>query len=1079
MDADGDGFGTGAVISEDDDCDDEGEATVGGDCDDTQNYVHPGATEFPDDGVDQDCSGADAVTCGVDLDGDGEAGEDGIVDPSGLCEGDGLLLGGPGADCDDSDPAIHSAADEVVDDGVDQDCDGADSVTCWGDGDGDGYGAGEPFVDPEGACLDAAFVAGDCNDASPESWPGNPEACDNLDNDCDPATDELLDGDGDGQSLCNGDCDDDDPDTFDGADELCDGVDNACDGRVELEVPGGYGAVQDALNVAQDGDLVCIGAGLWAGPFDTLGADVTLRGVGASLSGELAVDGGAVGVEALILEGVASIDAALTLDGVTVSGGVSASGGSVVVLGSAFVDVGGVGLDVTDASLVVSDSTFTGGLDRALQVSTASAVSLVGCTFDGNQGGAWIAAPFPTVEGCVFVGNSADDGGGLWIEDAGTFSVSDSTFGFNTAAGEGGGALVLASTGAFIDCTFADNDGERGGGLAGEDSTVSVAGCSFTGNTAGEGGAVSMAADSGVALISGDGAAFTDNGAEHEGGALALYGASASLPDAVLDDNSSGEQGGAIYALDAPLVQLGTSSVCGNAAEAGGGVALDGGQLEGGNVCANSATGDGGGLHLSGGAGVSFTGVRENSADDGAGAYVTDGADFQFVVIQDNTAVDQAGGLFAEGAVTGTGLQLVGNAAPFFGAGVLNGDGSDLAQLSLSTNSGGGLLVNGDATLTEPAIQSTSGGAGLHLAGGAVVVTGGFIQNNSGVGIAVEAAEASIQDTSLSGNAGGLTGSGDAVVELLGCTVAGNSRSGAGGGVSFAGLSLDIQGSVIQGNSADEGGGLWIATSAVIDSTRVHGNAAAFGAGVLLGGVLTATHLDVAFNDASATGGGVLVDGGALSLVNSTVRGNTAALLGGGLVVEGSDLVGPAFLSHVSMQGNRVGASGVDGGSLLVDGRELIVQDSVIVGDLGSSGSAVQADGADVEFLRTAFWDLGADDFDGMSDPVGLDGNLAVDPLFLNPGGGDLHLATTSPVRDLADDSDPDGGPGDLGAFGGPLAGGWDLDHDGAYAWWQPGPWQAVAYYPLGLDCDDVSAEVHPGAVDPPGGDDADCSGSP
>ena len=53
-DDDGDGFGNGTVVSADLDCTDPGEATAGGDCDDTQTSIFPGAGEVVADGIDQD-----------------------------------------------------------------------------------------------------------------------------------------------------------------------------------------------------------------------------------------------------------------------------------------------------------------------------------------------------------------------------------------------------------------------------------------------------------------------------------------------------------------------------------------------------------------------------------------------------------------------------------------------------------------------------------------------------------------------------------------------------------------------------------------------------------------------------------------------------------------------------------------------------------------------------------------------------------------------------------------------------------------------------------------------------------------
>jgi len=82
------------------------------DCNDDDASINPGATDIPDDGIDQDCDGADATTPPpVDADGDGYA-----VD----------------VDCNDDDASINPGATDIPNDGIDQNCDGEDLVV--GDG---------------------------------------------------------------------------------------------------------------------------------------------------------------------------------------------------------------------------------------------------------------------------------------------------------------------------------------------------------------------------------------------------------------------------------------------------------------------------------------------------------------------------------------------------------------------------------------------------------------------------------------------------------------------------------------------------------------------------------------------------------------------------------------------------------------------------------------------------------------------------------------------------------------------------------------------------------------------------------
>jgi RHS repeat-associated protein len=85
-----------------------------GDCDDANLNIRPGATDVPGNGIDEDCTGADAVDP-RSVDGDG----DGFTPAAG--------------DCNDTNAAINPAAVDVPGNGIDENCNGADAIT--GDGD--------------------------------------------------------------------------------------------------------------------------------------------------------------------------------------------------------------------------------------------------------------------------------------------------------------------------------------------------------------------------------------------------------------------------------------------------------------------------------------------------------------------------------------------------------------------------------------------------------------------------------------------------------------------------------------------------------------------------------------------------------------------------------------------------------------------------------------------------------------------------------------------------------------------------------------------------------------------------------
>ena len=240
------------------------------DCDDNSSTIYPSAEELCD-GVDNDCDGDidEGVTSIFYLDNDGDGfGDDAeTIDSCDVREGYVAI----GNDCDDSNADVFPSAPELCDE-VDNDCndlidDNVGSIY-YLDQDMDGFGQdAETFLfcsDTEGF----SSVAGDCNDFNELVFPGAPELCDEIDNDCNEVVDDGglyifyadVDEDGygdagdfvescsipEGYVFNSDDCDDAASNISPSAEEVCNGIDDNCDTVIDDGVQILYYADTDA-----------------------------------------------------------------------------------------------------------------------------------------------------------------------------------------------------------------------------------------------------------------------------------------------------------------------------------------------------------------------------------------------------------------------------------------------------------------------------------------------------------------------------------------------------------------------------------------------------------------------------------------------------------------------------------------------------------------------------------------------------------------------------------------------------------------------------------------------------------------
>lgn len=387
-------------------------------------------------------------------------------------------------------------------------------------------------------------------------------------------------------------------------------------------------------------------------------------------------DGG--GIEA---KGVGSLTISKTL----ISGNAAASvGGGFNIFGNNSVALVG---DVVSAN--VDTSTVHGAGGGYVEMNAGAAgITITGCQIGGNTanhgGGLFVnsygtsAAQKITISATKITGNVSTatgiaGGGGLYVEKGNTV-ITGSVISNNTSSGYNGGGIeakgfnVLAISKSTITGNQAlqvtPGDSAGGGGIylngngAASPATANITQSIFSGNTSASYGGGIAAADS-VGLTITKSVFSSNRSSTAAGGAVSTYGKNADLVNLTISGstftgNMAARHGGAIGADGSGLISISGSKLTGNAAlaTAGGGIDIDGATqvtLTNDVVTHNSCFNFGGGLEMINTIAFQIAGgsFTGNTAGTAGGAmdFISSTGSITGVVIAGNEAGTQGGGV--------------------------------------------------------------------------------------------------------------------------------------------------------------------------------------------------------------------------------------------------------------------------------------------------------------------------------------------------------------------------------------------------------------------------------------------------
>lgn len=546
------------------------------------------------------------------------------------------------------------------------------------------------------------------------------------------------------------------------------------------------------------------------------------------------------------------------------------------------------------------------------------------------------------LSGGKITGNrAAKHGGGLLTSGTNpNVKLSGVIISFNTAGDRGGGMLADKGTITMTDGVISGNTAKYGGAIRGAKSTVNIYGGIIKNNKAGDGGAfytIETTMDIQNITISG-------NEADISGGCMAFGTRShITMKNVTVENNKSSNYAGGILlqGTDPVLTMTGCTVKNNIAGIYGGGIAAYRGTLIGKDITISGNTANyGGGLYTGRATEVKLTNYNITgnlSNNDGAGMYLLRSpVTLDTGVITGNTALGNAGGMATgtETVVKIIGDTTISNNTAVSAGGILLqgtapqlyvGDGTHQVKIIDNTVSGhGGAIrggVNGDVfgilNLNNVLISGNRSNASEPNASGSAIYFSRRVRS--------EFENVTIENNHGAGNGGGIALQYLCEVALKDSTVTGNSSNGNGGGLYLGTLcKIHLDNTVVSGNSTiARGGGAMIQPSATLTmrSSALQENTANIGGGVYIAqaGKLDAAEASIVNNTATGKASAIY-SAGSIYLQDVNITGNTDKAGGCSVYLDGEAGDGESYLPDVcQFKGKIVIADNVGGEMVLVN----------------------------------------------------------------------------------------------------------------------------------------------------------------